>query len=221
MIEVRDNGRGIDPEALRCLDGRRWAEGTGRGLGLWIAARFAVLLGGGLDVRTQAGRGSCFRVTLPGPVVWAPGSPRTARPNRIRLDGRLVVLLEDDASLLQAIRLAFERRGAAVIAAQNQVELWNEIEQLSRTPDLFVLDFVLGRPGNSGEGGAKATSANDLAWLKKRFGQRTKVVVLTANATQPQLAGIGDTPIFEKPLSDETIDAIVALLRPPPEVQGT
>ncbi len=54
VIEVRDDGRGIDVEALRGVDGRRWAEGSGRGLGLWIASRFARLLGGELDVRAQA-----------------------------------------------------------------------------------------------------------------------------------------------------------------------
>jgi CheY-like chemotaxis protein len=216
-IEVRDNGRGVDPEAVRGLDGRRWAEGTGRGLGLWIASRFAALLGGELEVRAQAGRGSCFRVMLPGPVSWAPGSPQGARPNCVRLDGRIVVLLEDDASQLQATRLTFERRGATVIASRNQIELWNEIEQLSRPPDLCVLDFVLGRTGLSGTDGARVMSASAISWLKKRFGAWTKVVILTANRAHPQLAGIGETPIFEKPLNDRTIDAIVALLQATPE----
>ena len=216
MIEVRDNGRGIDPEALRCLDGRRWAEGTGRGLGLWIAARFAVLLGGGLDVRTQAGRGSCFRVTLPGPVTWAPGSPRAMRRNRVRLDNKVVVLLEDDAGQLQAARLAFERRGATVIATRSRVEFWSEIEELSHPPDLCVLDFVLRRGGSPGADGNVATSANDTVWLRKRFGKRTRLAVLTANAAHPRLASIGDALVFEKPLSDAKIDAIVALLEPTP-----
>jgi two-component sensor histidine kinase/CheY-like chemotaxis protein len=213
VIEVRDNGRGIDPEAVQGMQGRRWAEGSGRGLGLWIAARFATLLGGELEVRGRAGRGSCFRIRLPGPVSWAPGSPRAACPNRVRLDGRAVVLLEDDPAQLQATRLAFERRGATVIAARNQVEFWNEIEQLSRPPDLCVLDFVLGRANSALMEGGAATSANDLAWLRKRFGDQTRAVVLTANSTHPQLATIGDTPMFEKPLNDADINAIGALLQ--------
>lgn len=208
VIEVRDNGRGIDPEALRGMDGRRWAEGTGRGLGLWIASRFALLLGGELDVRSPAGRGSCFRVTLPGPVVWAPGSPRAAGKGRVRLDGRLVVLLEDDAGQLQAMRLAFERRGATVVAVRTRVELWNEIAQLPRPPDLCVLDFVLGRSGPPGIDSATVTSVNDLAWLRERFGDRTRLVVLTANPAHPQLAAIGGTPVFQKPLNDAKIDEI-------------
>src|SRR5512137_2185304 len=39
VVEVRDNGRAIDPEAVRGMDGRRWSEGVDRGLGLWIATR--------------------------------------------------------------------------------------------------------------------------------------------------------------------------------------
>ena len=62
------------------------------------------------------------------------------------------------------------------------------------------------------EGGA-AASANDLAWLRKRFGDQTRAVVLTANPTHPQLAAIGDTPMFEKPLNDAKINAIGALLQ--------
>jgi hypothetical protein len=216
---VRDNGRGIGSEALSGLAGRRWTDGASRGLGLWIASRFALLLGGGLDVRSQAGRGTCFGVALPGPVVWAPGSPGTARAGRVRLDGKIVVLLEDDVSQLQATRLAFERRGATVIATRNRVEFWNEIEQLLCPPDLCILDFVLGRARGAGIEGGAATSANDLEWLGKRFGERTRNVVLTANSTHTWLAK-GDTPVFEKPLDDGKIDAICALLRSTPEVRG-
>lgn len=212
-IEVRDNGRGIDPEALRGIDGRRWADGSVRGLGLWIATRFAALLGGELDIVTPVGRGSCFRVALPGPVTWAPGTSQASRAGRVRFDGRIVVLLEDDASQLQTMRLAFERRGATVIAARNRVELWNEIEQLSRPPDLCVLDFVLCPAWPVTKVGAAATSANDLAWLERRFGDRTRAVVVTANASHPQLATIADTPVIEKPLSETKMDAIGALLR--------
>jgi CheY-like chemotaxis protein len=195
------------------MDGRRWAEGYGRGLGLWIASRFAALLGGELDVRAPADGGSCFRVTLPGPVTWAPGSLSRPRPLRLRLDGQLVVLLEDDASVLEATRLAFLRRGATVIAARNQVEFWNEIEQLPRPPDLCVFDFFLGPNGPLARVGTRATSANDISWVRNRFGDRTKVVVLSAEKDHPQLAGVWNAPVLAKPLTDETMDEIAILLR--------
>ena len=221
VIEVRDNGRGIDAAAVRGMEGQRWAEGSARGLGLWIASRFARLLGGELDVRTQAGRGTCFRVTLPGPVSWAPGSQRAARPSRLRLDGRIVVLLEDDAAQLQATRLAFERRGAKVVAARSQVEFWSEIEQLPRPPDLCVVDFLVGLRGSPALSGARATSANDITWVRKRFGDRTKVVVLTAHSGDARLARSHETPIFEKPLNEEKMDAIAAVVRESSDARRT
>ena len=217
VIEVRDNGCGIDPDAVSGLDGRRWAEGSGRGLGLWIASRFARLLGGELGIRARAGRGSCFGIALPGPVSWAPGSPRVPPPGRVRFDGKIVVLLEDDAAQLQAARLAFERRGATVIAARSRVEFWSEIEALSRPPDLCVLDFVLRRPGSAGVDRSSLTTASDLMWLTKRFGGRTRLIVVTANPTHPQLTAVGQTPVFEKPLTDPRIDQIGVLLKLPSE----
>jgi ActR/RegA family two-component response regulator len=132
----------------------------------------------------------------------------------VRFDGRIVVLLEDDAGQLQATRLAFERRGATVIATRSQVEFWSEIEQLSRPPDLCILDLVLGGAGSRGGHGEPATSASDLAWLRRRFGGRTGAVVVTSYAAHPQLATIVDTPVFEKPLNDFKIDAIGALMQP-------
>jgi len=216
VIEVRDNGGGIDPQAVPVADRGRWADGCGRGLGLWIAARFAELQGGVLEIQARPGRGSCFLIRLPGPVSWAPGSPRAARSGRTRFDRRVVVLLEDDTRQLRATALAFERRGATVIAARSRVEFWSEIEQLPRPPDLCVLDFVIGRARSELADEAASTSANDLAWLGKRFGRRTRTVVLTASAGDPQLATIGDTPVFEKPLTDAKIDAIGALLKGSP-----
>ena len=69
QIEVRDSGPGI-PEAdlTRIFDefvqlGQSAQPGTG--LGLPISRRLVELLGGKLDLESEVGKGSCFRVTLP------------------------------------------------------------------------------------------------------------------------------------------------------------
>jgi signal transduction histidine kinase len=71
-ISVRDHGVGMSPEELavacepfyRSQQARR-SEVSGAGLGLAIARRFAVLAGGRLEITSQQGVGSEFRLVFP------------------------------------------------------------------------------------------------------------------------------------------------------------
>jgi signal transduction histidine kinase len=72
MIEVADDGIGIDPEELprifdRFYRGARAAEarGSGSGLGLAIVRSIVDMHGGAVAVQSRVGHGTTFRVTLP------------------------------------------------------------------------------------------------------------------------------------------------------------
>jgi PAS domain S-box-containing protein len=93
VIEVRDEGEGIasaDQEKIFDefvqLGKTQLTEGTG--LGLPISRRLAEMLHGTLDVESDVGKGSTFRLTLPSTaevpsarVAARPGEPATARGN--------------------------------------------------------------------------------------------------------------------------------------------
>jgi signal transduction histidine kinase len=73
VLEVRDEGIGIAPEDLPRLftpffrSDRSRARGTGGvGLGLALARRIAEAHGGTIAVESASGKGTVFRVTLPG-----------------------------------------------------------------------------------------------------------------------------------------------------------
>jgi len=72
MLEVRDEGAGIATEHLPRLferfyriDKARSREMGGTGLGLAIVKHIALVHGGTVDVETEIGKGSTFRLTLP------------------------------------------------------------------------------------------------------------------------------------------------------------
>jgi signal transduction histidine kinase len=69
-IEVVDTGPGIAPEDFARIfeefeQTHRTPAGAGTGLGLPISKRLTHLLGGELEVRSELGVGSCFRLRLP------------------------------------------------------------------------------------------------------------------------------------------------------------
>lgn len=88
-LTVSDTGTGIPPERLADLfqpfvqvhdssQGNQAGNGshTGTGLGLAICKRLVELMGGDIEVQSERGRGTSFRVCLPlkeaAPALWAP-----------------------------------------------------------------------------------------------------------------------------------------------------
>jgi signal transduction histidine kinase len=70
-VDVSDNGPGIKPEEQERIFRPFWSrDGSGTGLGLTIANELAVALGGRVEVRSEVGKGSRFRLVLP---VGGPG----------------------------------------------------------------------------------------------------------------------------------------------------
>jgi len=74
-LSVADTGRGVPPEHLPRLFDPFFTTrpaGTGAGLGLFVAHSLTVTMGGAIEVESQPGHGSRFRVLLPAADVPAP-----------------------------------------------------------------------------------------------------------------------------------------------------
>lgn len=149
VLEVSDTGCGIDPQILpRIFDPFFTTKpvGRGTGLGLSICRQTVRALGGQLEVESEVGVGSTFRVRLPAaeaetaPLRLASRSSAAPRP-RLR-----VMLVDDEERLLRALSRPLRRHFdlTLCVSAAEALERLESDEPL----DAVVTDLMM--PGTSG-----------------------------------------------------------------------
>ncbi len=128
---VRDEGPGIAAERRATLfDGGASTRPGGAGLGLKHAHDLAIEHGGKLALEQAPGaKGACFELTWPARATARDPTART-------LDGMSVLLLEDDAAVIELLELSLTARGAALTVVRTA-------DQLDRTLAETGFDVVL------------------------------------------------------------------------------
>ncbi|HEY4186235.1 MAG TPA: response regulator [Polyangia bacterium] len=118
VVEVRDSGNGIPPENLpRIFDAFFTTKpvGVGTGLGLPICHRIVSALGGEIQVQSEVGKGTSFRVLLPPSsgeaAVQAPPPPSVRSIRRGR-----VLVIDDEPTLARALGRVLEPDHEVTIA---------------------------------------------------------------------------------------------------------
>jgi signal transduction histidine kinase/ActR/RegA family two-component response regulator len=155
LVSVADTGPGIAEEDrerifaeyVRLEGGTR--ETQGLGLGLSIVRRLCQLLEIDLALDSAPGRGTRFELRLPisAPAAAAPASSATARSDFTGTP--LVVLVDDDAAVVEAMATVLSGWKCKLITAHSSVEA---LELIALTPDipaLLLIDKRLG-PGDDG-----------------------------------------------------------------------
>jgi PAS domain S-box-containing protein len=158
VVEVCDNGQGIPADLLplvfdRFQRGPQSSEG-GLGLGLAIAHDLVELHGGTIEARSEGrGQGSTFTVHIPAlprprpPTTQMAGASNDSEADSAGLADKVVLLAEDDADTLAAVRIILEREGATVIAGSSGDEALQQLGP-GRRPDIVVTDLIM--PGMDG-----------------------------------------------------------------------
>jgi signal transduction histidine kinase len=209
IVEVSDTGCGISKEDLeRVFDAFYTTKpvGVGTGLGLAICYRIVTELGGTIEVASQVGRGTVFRLLLPATRE----APRAERPPSVAPPSRYkgtVLVVDDDAALGRAVQRTLS-------ACHDVVVLTSAAEALARIEAGERFDVILSDVMMPDVTGMEMHQQ----LLRVAPDQAHRVVFLTGGAftalAREYLDGVPNLTI-EKPFAPAKLLAIVARLTEP------
>jgi len=232
-IKIEDSGIGIPPGALGKIfdrfyqvDSSNTRAGEGTGIGLALSKELAELMGGGIAVESEEGKGSVFTFWLPVPSSppgsgekdlllassleqeKAPSRPSSS-PDSAAHSGHLssssegpgaaapvVLVVEDNADLRQFIKSSMLRKWQVVEAADGEEGVRKAIELL---PDIVVSDVMM--PRKDGLTLCKEMKSHELT-------AHIPIILLTAKAEiEAKLKGLrtGADDYLTKPFNTEEL----------------
>ena len=155
-MAVTDTGIGMTPEQLTRLfqefvqaDASTTRRYGGTGLGLAISRRFCRMMGGDINVTSEAGRGSTFTIRLPAqtPAMQSGASPRSTTVLRGAVPpdpANVVLVVDDDPTARDMTERFLVREGFPVVTADGGREglrLVRELRPMAMTLDVMMPDI--------------------------------------------------------------------------------
>jgi signal transduction histidine kinase/CheY-like chemotaxis protein len=210
-VDVWDSGTGIPQDQLRNVFAEFYqVEGvqrndSGLGLGLAIVERLCGLLDHRIEVASTPGKGSRFSVLVP-LAEPEPQSVAPVAPVQLIEDpcaGKLVVVIDDDATVLEAMRGLLVGWGCRVVVADSGHTALARLEGAAEAPDLIISDYRL----SAGRTGFEA-----IARLRSVFRTDTPAFLVSGNTAPERLreAAASGFHLLHKPVRPNALRAMVS-----------
>jgi len=206
-VEVGDTGAGISPQVLPHIFDPFFttkAIGEGTGLGLAVSCRIVADHGGRIDVESEVGRGSLFRVTLPIGRVGVEETAAAGKPATPPAVGRARILVIDDFPVLgRTISRALPDHDVTVVSRAEEAFALLEANE---TFDVVLCDLLM--PEIGGKGVFERLKAE---WP----GLARNLIFMTGGAFTPEsreFLAQSPQPVLTKPFTADELRARVRAL---------
>ncbi len=146
LLAVSDNGRGMDKTVLAQLfDPFFTTKPPGKGTGLGLATVYGIVKQnqGFINVYSEPGQGSTFKIYLPRHASAPPDALAAPAPAATPTGTETVLLVEDEAALLKLARRLLERLGYTVLAASSSNQALQLAEAHTGAIHLLLTDVIM------------------------------------------------------------------------------
>lgn len=147
LLAISDNGSGMDEvTASQIFEPFFTTKEVGKGTGLGLATVYGIVKqhGGHIWVYSEVGRGTTFKIYLPAAdhkLGLAPKAETEALPPKVQ--GKTVLLVEDDALMRTLTRQMLLDHGYSVIEAEDGSAALQKLKSNTRSIDLTLTDVVM------------------------------------------------------------------------------
>jgi len=145
QISVTDTGTGMDKETqAKIFDPFFTTKEMSRGTGLGLASSYGIIKNhdGFIEVKSQAGQGSTFTISLPASEKDI--EIDEYRPfSEIKLGSGMVLLVDDEDIIINVGRQLLEKLGYDVLVAKSGMEAIDILKTQPEDIDLVILDMIM------------------------------------------------------------------------------
>lgn len=199
LVQIADSGNGIPKEILGEIFEPFFTTkpvGKGSGLGLATVLNLVRKHGGFLNVYSQVGSGTAFKIYLPALKTGKPSTPRDSRSELPHGNGELVLVVDDELSITEMAKEILELYGYCAITANDGTEAIALYASRMEEINLVLTDFMM--PFMDGPSTIRAL---------RRLNPRQKIIVMTGFAPDAYLEDLGDavSQTITKPFTAELL----------------
>lgn len=147
VMKVTDTGCGIPKEIVdRIFDPFFTTKDPGKGTGLGLSTVLGIVRshGGFVQVQSAPGKGTTFKVHLPAHVDGSTAETGLASPDRLPLGaGELVLVVDDESSIVDITRQTLEAFGYRVITAEDGAQAIGLYAKQSDEVAVVITDMMM------------------------------------------------------------------------------
>jgi len=145
-LQVSDSGFGMDAATLdRIFEPFFTTKGVGKGTGLGLATAYGIVKQhrGWIEVVSQVGVGTTFKVFLPAALASSISADVKSKSGGVRGGDELILVVEDEPALRELFISVLRGFGYRTVEAAHGKEAFDVWQRSERKPDMLLTDMMM------------------------------------------------------------------------------